>query len=160
MINKIRVYLDTSVISYLDQQDMPDRMKETQEVWEILKSPEYQVIISSLVIAEIDQCKEEKQEILHNFLKQLNYERYEVTDDDVALANVIINEDVLKPKSIDDATHIAAALSSNANIILSWNFKHLVNYKTINGIRRICLKENINKTIDICSPYILLENED
>ena len=33
MPDKIRGYLDTSVISYLDQQDMPDRMKETQEVW-------------------------------------------------------------------------------------------------------------------------------
>ena len=37
MKKKIRVYLDTSAISYLDQQDVPDRMKETQQMWEILK---------------------------------------------------------------------------------------------------------------------------
>jgi len=29
-MNKIKVYLDTSVISYLDQQDAPERMRETQ----------------------------------------------------------------------------------------------------------------------------------
>ena len=41
MIDKIRIYLDTSIISYLDQQDMPERMKETQEVWKILKSNKF-----------------------------------------------------------------------------------------------------------------------
>ena len=36
MIDKIRIYLDTSIISYLDQQDMPERMEETQKVWMML----------------------------------------------------------------------------------------------------------------------------
>jgi len=45
-------------------------------------------------------------------------------------------------------------------MILSWNFKHLVNYNTINGVRQICFKKNINKIIDIYSPYVLLENEE
>lgn len=35
---KIKVYLDTSVISYLDQQDAPEKMQETREIWEILKT--------------------------------------------------------------------------------------------------------------------------
>lgn len=34
-MNKIKIYLDTSVISYLDQKDAPEQMKETQEVWEL-----------------------------------------------------------------------------------------------------------------------------
>ena len=33
MIKKLRLYLDTSVISYLDQKDYPERMKQTQELW-------------------------------------------------------------------------------------------------------------------------------
>lgn len=36
-MNKIKVYLDTSVISYLDQKDAPERMKETHDVWEIFR---------------------------------------------------------------------------------------------------------------------------
>ena len=72
---------------------------------------------------------------------------------------MIIDEGILKPKSIDDATHIASAILSNCNIVLSWNFKHLVNYQTINGVRQICFQKNLNKIVDICSPYVLLENE-
>lgn len=36
-MNKLKIYLDTSVISYLDQQDSPEQMKETQEVWDFLE---------------------------------------------------------------------------------------------------------------------------
>ena len=44
-MNKIKIYLDTSVISYLDQQDAPERMKETQEVWELFKKGQYDIYI-------------------------------------------------------------------------------------------------------------------
>lgn len=159
MINKIRIYLDTSIISYLDQQDMLDRMKETQKVWEILKSPKYQVVISDLVLSEISDSNAEKRAVLMSYLDEINYEEYEVNSDTEELAKNIIEEGILRPKSIDDATHIASAILSNCNIILSWNFKHLVNYKTINGVRQICFQKNLNKIVDICSPYVLLENE-
>lgn len=76
------------------------------------------------------------------------------------MANLIVEEGILRPKSMDDATHIAIAILSNANMILSWNFKHLVNYNTINGVRQICFKKHLNRIIDICSPYVLLENEE
>lgn len=160
MIDKIRVYLDTSIISYLDQQDAPDRMKETQEIWKILKSNKYQVIISDLVFREIGECNDKKRKTLLSYLKEIDYEEYEVSIEVDELAKSIVDEGILTPKSLDDATHIAVAILSNANMILSWNFKHLVNYNTINGIRQICFKKHLNKIIDICSPYVLLENED
>lgn len=160
MINKIRVYLDTSIISYLDQQDMPDRMKDTQKMWEIIKTNKFQVIISDLVFREIGECENQKRENLLAYLKEIDYEEYEVNTETDELANLIVDEGILRPKSIDDATHIAAAILSNANMILSWNFKHLVNYDTINGVRQICFKKHLNRIIDICSPYVLLENEE
>ena len=97
---------------------------------------------------------------LLSYLNELDYEEYEVNTEVYELANLIIDEGILKPKSMDDATHIAVAILSNANMILSWNFKHLVNYNTINGVRQICFKKHINRIIDICSPYVLLENEE
>lgn len=36
-MNKLKIYLDTSVISYLDQQDSPEQMRETRDVWDNLK---------------------------------------------------------------------------------------------------------------------------
>lgn len=160
MIDKIRVYLDTSIISYLDQKDTPDRMNETQKIWEILKSDKFQVIISDLVFREIGECDDTKRKTLLSYLSELDYEECKVNIEADELARLIIDEGILKPKSIDDATHIAVAILANANMILSWNFKHLVNYNTINGVRQICFKKHINRIIDICSPYVLLENDE
>ena len=140
MKKKIRVYLDTSVISYLDQQDAPERMQETRELWNILATGKYEIVISSITLAEIAKCDN--------------------NDDVDELAGLIVQEDILSPKSIEDASHIAAAILSESDIILSWNFKHLVNIKTINGVRKICFSRSFNKIIDIYSPNILLEKED
>lgn len=50
MDSKIKVYLDTSVISYLAQQDAPAEMALTQQVWEKIKSGKYDVYISDVVL--------------------------------------------------------------------------------------------------------------
>lgn len=55
-MNKIKIYLDTSVISYLDQKDAPEQMKETQEIWELLKKDLYEIYISDVVVYEINKC--------------------------------------------------------------------------------------------------------
>lgn len=157
---KIRIYLDTSVISYLDQKDSPLKMQETQEVWEILKSDNYEVVVSSIALVEISECSKEKVEKLTEYLSEIDYIDYYADKDTEELANLVIQENILKPKSRDDALHIASAILSDSDIILSWNFKHLVNIETINGVRKICFNRNFNKIIDIYSPNILLKKED
>ena len=160
MKNKIRIYLDTSVISYLDQQDAPEQMKQTQEVWEILASGEYEIVISSIALTEIAKCDEKKLERLTSYISEIDYIDFDSNKEVNELADLIIQEEILRPKSKEDATHIAAAILSESDIILSWNFKHLVNIKTINGVRKICFNRSFNKIIDIYSPNILLEKED
>ena len=54
------------------------------------------------------------------------------------------------------AIHIAAAMIIGCNIIVAWNFKHLVNIKTIDGVCMISLLNNLNP-VDIYTPQVLLE---
>lgn len=42
------VYLDTSVVSYLNQEDTPERMQETLQLWELFKQGQYEVYISDI----------------------------------------------------------------------------------------------------------------
>lgn len=51
-INKTKIYLDTSVISYLEQTDAPEKMQITKEVWETFKSGKYDIFISDVVVRE------------------------------------------------------------------------------------------------------------
>ena len=158
-MRKLKVYLDTSVISHLNQEDVPEKMEQTREVWKILQMGKYDVVISDLVLAEINECKEPKKSILKEYLSKINYERLEITEETEKIANEIINEGILNSKSFDDCLHIASAIINDCNIIVSWNFKHMVNVDTINGIRRITFAKRYNN-IDIYAPYVLLNGED
>ena len=160
MNKRARIYLDTSVISYLDQQDAITKMNETQELWNLLVLGKYEIVISSITLREIRQCDEEKRDILLSYLSQIHFIYYEATKETVELSQQIIDEGILRPKSKDDALHIAAAILTESDIILSWNFKHLVNINTINGVRKICFANHINKIIDIYSPNILLKGDE
>jgi len=52
MANKVKIYLDTSVISHLRALDSPERMTDTVRLWENLKAGIYEVVISDVTIDE------------------------------------------------------------------------------------------------------------
>ena len=158
-MNKMKIYLDTSVISYLDQQDAPERMKETQEIWELFKRGQYEIYISDVVVYEINKCGMGKREVLLDYLDQIEYTIIETDEDTVELAEKFIDLGFLKQKSYDDCRHIAAAILAGCDFIISWNFKHIVNVKTIRGIKAITTYEGY-KDLMIYPPSALLEEED
>lgn len=158
-MQKLKVYLDTSVISYLYQEDAPERMQDTLKLWERFKNQEYDIYISDIVINEIAACKEEKLNILMDYLSQIEYHLIETDENTVGLAEKFIDFGILKQKSFDDCQHIASAIMAGCDIIISWNFKHIVNVKTIRGVKVITTLEGY-KDLLIFPPYILLESED
>ena len=133
-------------------------MEQTRKLWKILQIGKYDVVISDLVLIEINECKEPKRSILKEYLAQINYKRVNITEETEEIANEIIKEGILNPKSFDDCLHIASAIISDCNIIISWNFKHMVNVDTINGVRKITFAKRYNN-IDIYAPYVLLSEK-
>ena len=77
----------------------------------------------------------------------------------VILAEKFIDLGFLKRKSYDDCRHIAAAILTGCDFIVSWNFKHIVNVKTIRGIRAVTTYEGY-KDLMIYPPSALLEEEE
>lgn len=156
-MRKLKVYLDTSVVSYLYQMDAPEKMQNTLDLWELFRNRVYEVYISDIVVREISGCREEKLKILLDYLDQIDYNIIETDEDTVELAEKFIDFGILKQKSFDDCQHIAAAILAGCDIITSWNFKHIVNVKTIRGVRAITNLEGY-KTIEIWNPSVLLES--
>ena len=71
MTNKIKIYLDTSVISHLQAIDTPEKMTDTLLLWEDIKSGVYEVVISNVTIDELNDCAEPKRTFMLNELKQI-----------------------------------------------------------------------------------------
>lgn len=116
---KLKVYLDTSVISYLYQLDAPERMEDTLEVWEMFRNKKYDVYISNIVLNEISGCNEEKLNILLEYLNEIEYTVVETDENTVELAEKFIDFGILRQKSFDDCQHIAAAILAGCDIIIS-----------------------------------------
>ena len=157
-MRKLKVYLDTSVISHLLQEDVPEKMADTRKLWEMFKAGKYDVYLSTVTLREIQKCSEPKKTQLIDRLNEIQFTTLDITDDVVAMAEKIIDMGILRPKSFDDCQHIAAAVVNACDCIVSWNFRHIVNIKTIRGVRAITNLEGY-KGIDIINPSVLLESE-
>jgi len=158
-LRKPKIYLDTSVISHLDAPDTPEKMDDTLRLWEKIQAGTYDVVLSDVVLIELEDCFEPKKSHLASSLGKINYELVEPDDNTDALAGKFVELGILKEKSFDDCRHIASALLAGCDIIVSWNFKHIVNAKTIKGAKVIAAMEG-HKDIMICSPGMLLEEAD
>jgi len=159
MTNKVKIYLDTSVISHLQAPDTPERMTDTLRLWEDLKAGIYEVVISDVTIDEINDCSEPKRSFMLDELKKIPITVIEAEKKVEELSQEFIRLGILKEKSIDDCMHIATALLAKCDVIVSWNFKHIVNDKTIEGVKIISQIKGFDG-IKIYCPSILIGGND
>lgn len=157
-MKKLKIYLDTSVISHLDAPDVPEKMADTQRLWEDLMSGVYEIVLGDIVFDELNRCSEPKRSKLREYVKQLTFERIDNSSEMLRLSERFIDYGILREKSIDDCLHIATALMTGCDYIVSWNFKHIVNPKTIKGVKVVTTMEGY-KDLIICSPSMLIGGE-
>ena len=156
---RLKVYLDTSVISHLDAMDTPEKMADTLRLWDMFKAGKFEVFLSQTTLDELAECGQPKRTRLAAFLNEVQYTKLPSNDAVIATAEKLIDFGILKQKSYSDCLHIAAALVGGCDVVLSWNFKHIVNHKTIAGAKAIALLEGRTELL-IYAPSMLLEEED
>ena len=154
-----KIYLDTSVISHLEQQDASDKMFDTRLLWEELKQGKHEVYISDTVLEEIAKNKPEKQTLLTFWLADIEPTVIETTTEIEAYADALVKEGVLPQKSLDDALHIASAVIAGCDMLLSWNFKHMVRIRTVDGVKVVSERLGYNE-MRIYPPSMLVERSD
>ena len=158
-MKKLKLYLDTSTISHLFASDTPHKMDDTNLLWADLIKGKYNIFISPVVISEIKKCPEPRQSLMFEKLEQIKFQILNESDEVYMLADEYIKGGVLNEKSRDDCLHIAYAVIYNCDVIVSWNFKHLVNIRTINGVRAVSSLEGY-KGIDIITPTFIIQEGD
>ena len=159
LMKRPKIYLDTSVISYLDQTDSPEKMADTLKFWAYLKkgAGNIDVLVSRVTLDEIEENREPKRSKLKAFLDEIEYVTVEISDEIRAVADKFIDNGLLSKKSYDDCIHIACSLVHDCTCIMSWNFKHIVNLKMINGVKLVAAQTGYGFATFICTPSYLLE---
>ena len=96
------------------------------------------------------------------FVKSIPDDRLQniyLNEEAVALAEKYIFEHVVGPSSIADCFHIAIATIQKADLLVSWNFKHIVNIERIHGYNAVNLKNGFH-TLEIRNPREAFDYED
>lgn len=158
-MKKLKIYLDTSVISHLQADDVPEKMAITCKLWDDIKTGEYEVYISEVTKAEIADCPEHKKTILDEYLKEISYKTIELTEEITDLSQRYLTQGVLPPKCVDDSIHLAVATVVGCNAIVSWNFKHMLKLRAFIGVNGVNKMLGYGE-IALIPPYELLEEDD
>lgn len=151
-IKTLRVYIENSVVGgYFD-----DEFKEfTVKLFEKFRDGTYKSVISSHVIAELENGAPDY--ITQN-LKTIDYEEYAISDEMVKLAEMYMVQKIVSDKYYGDALHIAAATVIGVDVLVSWNFKHIVNLDKIKLFNSVNLREGYN-LLEIRTPREVIGND-
>lgn len=134
-MKKLRVYLDTSVIAgCLDD----EFSLESNQLMEAIKQEKFILLMSDIIVSELINASQAVKDILLS-IPQRVIEVVKITPEVLQLRDAYINEGVVTSKSINDATHVAAATIARAAAIISWNFKHIVRLDKMKGYNQINL---------------------
>lgn len=134
-MKKLRVYLDTSVIAgCLDD----EFSLESNQLMEAIKQEKFILLMSDIIVSELINASQAVKDILLS-IPQRVIEVVKITPEVLQLRDAYINEGVVTSKSINDATHVAAATIARADPIISWNFKHIVRLDKMKGYNQINL---------------------
>ena len=151
----LKYYLDTSVFGgYYDD----EFQAFTKLLFEKIVDEKIRIIYSELTENELDNAPER----VKSFIKKLPADLIdfvEITQESFDLANQYIVGKVVGKTSKDDCVHIALATINRADVLISWNFKHIVNLKRIHGYNSVNLKLGY-PTLEIRSPKEMIDYED
>jgi hypothetical protein len=146
-MHRLRVYVDNSVYGGVFDEEFAEA---SQRFFEQVKAGRYIVLISEVVFEEIEDAPERVQRILRD-LPADALEEIALTPQVYELSQAYVAATVLSPKWAFDAIQVAAATVAGADLILSWNFEHLVNFDRIRGFNAVNLMRGY-KTLDIRTP--------
>jgi hypothetical protein len=153
-MHRLRVYGDTSVFGGVgdDEYEEVSRLFFAQ-----LKTRDCVLVLSGMTTAELRDARPEIQEVLEAFPSDRT-ERIAVDDEVKGLADEYLAAGAVGGSARADAIHVAAASVAAADLIVSWNFKHIVNF------RRIRLFNSVNvrlgyRAMTILSPQEVIDDE-
>ena len=159
---KPKIYLETSVVSYLTARGSRDLLmmahqQITREWWE-QQRPHYALFVSDLVYLEAERGDSEAAKRRIEVIEGCGI--LEETDEVRDLAEMYIEEIPLLKRAGADALHMAMAAWHEMDYLLTWNCRHIANALITRRLAEINWEKGIFYPT-ICTPEELLHgNQD
>ena len=145
----LRVYADTSVFGGC----FDDAFRvESVRFFEEVRAGRFLLVVSDVTLDELALAPESVRRILAD-LPRSQIEVVNSSEESNGLKQAYLDARVVGPASRNDAAHIALATIFGADLVVSWNFKHIVHFEKIAGY------EGVNSLRGYRSPKIYSPRE-
>ena len=151
---KVRIYTDTSVLVGCEDEEFAEHSVRLMEGF---IRGDFVVVLSSLTVQELTAAPAEVHRRLAS-VPEAHIETLPLDAEANELAEAYIAAGVLTAKMRADAQHIAIATVGRVDVLVSWNFKHIVNLQRIHGYNSVNLRRGY-PMIEIRTPREVLSNE-
>lgn len=151
---RLRIYVDTSVIGGCGDEEFKE---PSIRLMKKFASGKATFIVSDVMIAELAGAPDQVQAVLRDIPPD-NVEYVAMNDEATRLAEEYVRQGALSPRMIADAQHIAVATVAQVDVLVSWNFKHIVNLERIHRYNSVNLREGY-ALLEIRSPLEVLQDE-
>lgn len=148
------VYADTSVYGGVYDDEFSTA---STRFFEAVRHGTFQLVLSEIVHRELSFAPAQVQGLFQEMLPLALLTP--VTDEAISMQQAYIREGIVTKKSLDDALHVALATVSGCDLIVSWNFKHIVHFQKIPLFNAVNTLHGYNNLM-IYSPLEVIENED
>ena len=149
-----RIYTDTSVIGGCEDEEF---RVHSRRLMDAFVRGDLRLVLSELTLRELAPAPLAVREVLAS-VPEGNIEVVRLTPAADELARRYLAEGILKANMLADAQHIAMATVANVDVLVSWNFRHVVNLPRIHGYHGVNAKLGY-PTIEIRSPREVLADE-
>ena len=158
---KPRVYIETTVISYLTARPARDVViaghQQSTRDWWATASERFELVISELVREEAGAGDPDAVRARLTLLASLAL--LDATAEAQELAERLVSASAVPEAAMRDAAHIAIAAANGIEYLVTWNFRHIANAVTRPQIEFVCRQAGFESPV-ICTPEELMENID
>jgi len=155
----MRLYLDTSVIGAVSDEEMPERIRVTRALLDSIEQGKHIGIISNIVLEEIERCPEKLRKILVAEIQKIPLLVISEDENSAELLEKYEEEDFIRKGARLDLRHLAVATVGGVDAVVSWNFRDIVNIRTRRAVHAINLRLGY-ALIEIVSPEEVIEYEE
>ena len=150
----MRIYADTSVFGGVFDDEFAN---PTKRFFAEVDAGRFTLVTSAIVAAEIDPAPQEVRAFFYRYTSVA--EIVEIGHEAMQLQQRYIESGVVTEKSEDDALHVAVATVAKCDLIVSWNFKHIVHFEKIPKYNAVNILSGHGQ-IGIYSPLEIISYED
>jgi hypothetical protein len=146
-VHRLRIYVDTSVIGGCFDREFA---AESQAIIEMARNREILLLLSDLLLQELENAPPNVAQLVASLPEEI-YASVDTNADARSLQERYLEAGILGEACQDDALHVAIATVARADLIVSWNFKHIVHVVKIRKFNAVNLLHGY-PCIDIRSP--------